>query len=170
MELYRTSTSVELSSLIKGRNRVLVSSVWCLSSRLIGKVNSEHGTCYVPLGESEVPNPSYEILVALSPSTAAPTASITTSITSTTTSTSPILVTNPLHKIYSLPTALPLTQDPGRTFNSIHDNFCFAKCFNMHLSTYYCHVSHSPTELAMHWLRVSHSASWLADNFIIPNK
>ena len=158
MGLCRTSTSAELSSLIEGRNRVLVCSVWCLSSRLIGKVNSEHGTCYVPLGESEVPNPSYEILVALS------------STTSTTTESSPILVTNPLHKVYSLATALPLTQSPGRTFNSIQDNFCFAKCFHMHLSTYYCHVSHSPTELAMHWLRLSHSALWLADHFIIPNK
>ena len=32
--------------------------------RLIGKANMRHRTCYVPLGEKEVSNPSYEILVA----------------------------------------------------------------------------------------------------------
>ena len=70
--------------------------------RLIGKANKEHGTCYVPLGEKEVPNPSYEILVAFT-------------TTSSTTETSPVLVTNPLHKIYSPVTPLPLKQDqdPG---------------------------------------------------------
>ena len=71
----------------------------CLSSRLIGKVNSEHGTCYVPFGKTEVPNPSYEILVALSSSRAAPTNVTTTSATTSTTETSPILVTHPLKKI-----------------------------------------------------------------------
>ena len=83
-----------------------------MSSRLIGKVNSEHGQCYVPLGEDEVANSSYEILVAFSPARAGPT-----------TEPSPILVTNPLNKIYSSVTALPLTQDPGRTSHFIHDKF-----------------------------------------------
>ena len=72
------------------------------NKRLIGKVNQKHGTCYVPLGDKEVANPSYEVLVAYSPSSAV-------------TESSQILVTNPLHKIYSAVTALPLTGEAGKT-------------------------------------------------------
>ena len=79
--------------------RVLISN-----KRLIGKVNQKHGTCYVPIGEKELANPSYELLVAFSPSSAG------------VTETSPVLVTNPLNKVYSPVTALPLKQAPGEIF------------------------------------------------------
>ena len=74
------------------------------NKRLIGKVNQKHGTCYVPIGEKELANPSYELLVAFSPSSAP------------VTETSPVLVTNPLNKVYAPVTALPLKQAPGEIF------------------------------------------------------
>ena len=74
--------------------------------RLIGKVSKEHGTCYVPLGEREVSNPSYEILVAFN--------SATSGFSSTrVTETSPVLVTNPLQD-----------QDPGRKPIKLYNILC----------------------------------------------
>ena len=83
--------------------KIYICRIEISNERFIGKVNKEHGTCYVPVGDKELANPSYELLVAFSPSS------------SSVTEASPILVTNPLHKIYSAVTPLPLHQEPGRT-------------------------------------------------------
>ena len=76
------------------------------SFRYIGKVNPDHGVCYYPKNGKEVSISQYQLLVA---HTSSPGSSGKTQHQVTTTP-APVLVTSPIHKYFTFPTALPLTQ------------------------------------------------------------